>query len=310
MLPQHTDFTARTEPPTGFPFPYVDTNRNTEIVLSVGGGPKSVWSTYFMRSTGELGSENLSHTAWAPSSNGQPVGYYNSAADIHHIIYADIDGHLHELFWHGFERVAYGGDLTATASAPIAHAYKGPSGFVNAHSDNIVIFTGTDGHIRSLYWKEGPNPVGHDDLSGVASTPVAAGDVFAYYTVHNDTHQVVYRAYNGHVYELFWRGVEPVRGWDLTERSRAPISAASSNLSAYYHAGYKHVIYAADGGHLHDIMWAPGTEPIQVDLTEAFRLPHSGAGPVAFTVERTNTQHVVFLHAHEPGHNRIYELIR
>jgi hypothetical protein len=323
--PQKADFTDRTGVSRIIgAFPYVDTTRNTEILLwngevdaSVPSGEipnrLSVGDYYFTRSTGELGWENLSGTAWAPRPKGAPVGYYNRAADMNHVIYPTGNGHLHELYWRGVERVTYGGDLIAKASAP--SAVLGPaSGFVNAHNDNIVVFMGTDGHVRSLYWKEGSNNnVDDDDLSGVAGMPLGTGSPSAYYTVHNDTHQVVYRsAGNGHLYELFWRGYEPVQGWPLTERAGALQPAAGSSLSTYYHAGTntKHVVYVDYGGHMHDIFWAAGTGPRDLDLTNAFHLPHAEGPSVAFTVEGQNTQHYVFLHPHQPGQLHVLELVR
>ena len=44
-----------------------------------------------------------------------------------------------------------------------------------------MVYRGTDGDVHSLYWT-GTGAVGHDNLSGVAGTPKAAGDPVAYYT--------------------------------------------------------------------------------------------------------------------------------
>jgi hypothetical protein len=67
-----------------------------------------------------------------------------------------------------------------------------------------VVYRSNDGNIRSLYWTTGA--AGVDDLSGFARMPRAAGEAAAYYTPHNDTHQVVYRVANRHLYELYLGG--------------------------------------------------------------------------------------------------------
>ncbi|MGH4007808.1 MAG: hypothetical protein ACRDTH_06545 [Pseudonocardiaceae bacterium] len=289
---------AGTPTAAGNPFAYVDTSRNTEILLfrSSGGTVRSLyWST------GSVGHDNISGTATgAPSAASDPVGYYVAAADTHHVIYRTGDGHLHELNWTGLAPAAYGGNLTRAISAPTARGV--PSAFANAAGLNIVVYRSGNGEILGLYWADGPS--GLDRLSSVAGTPPATGDPVAYYTAHDDTHQVVYRAGNGHLYELYWPGVAPVLGWDLTP-SGAP--AATGTPAAYYSAGTntKHVIYRSADGGLHEIWWVPGgTTPAHVDLT-AWASPAADR-PAAFTVEGRNTHHVTY----RGTNNHIHELRR
>jgi hypothetical protein len=296
-----TNLTANAGAPTatGNPFAYVDTSRNTEILL-FRGGDGTVRSLYW--STGPVGHDNLSGTAGAPKAAGDPVGYYTAATDTHHVIYRTSDGHLHELNWTGVAPVVYGGNLTAAISAP--HAAGDPTAFADAAGYNLVVYRSVNGHILSLYWADGPS--GLDDLSGVAGTPLAAGDPFAYYTAHDDTHQVVYRSGDGHLYELYWPGIAPVVGWDLTAPSGAP--AAAENPAAYYSAGTntKHVIYRSADGRLHEIWWVPGGgTPAHVELTAAYGAPPAADRPAAFTVEGPNSQHV----AYRGTDNHIYEVL-
>ena len=118
-------------------------------------------------------------------------------------------------------------------------------------------------------------------------------------------HQVVYRAQNGHLWELYWAGAAPVAGRDLTWLSGAP--AATGNPVAYYSAGTntKHVIYRSADGRLHEIWWTAGGAPGHVDLTEASAAPPAADRPAAFTVEGPNTQHVVY----RGTDNHIYEVV-
>lgn len=157
-----TNLTANAGAPTaaGNPFAYVDTSRNTEILL-FRGGDGTVRSLYW--STGPVGHDNLSGTAGAPRAAGDPVGYYVRAADAHHVIYRTSDGHLHELNWTGVAPVVYGGNLTGAIGAP--RAAGDSTAFVNAAGVNIVVYRGTNSRILSLYWADGPS--GLDDLSAL-----------------------------------------------------------------------------------------------------------------------------------------------
>jgi hypothetical protein len=285
-----TDLTAHAGAPlaVGHPFAYVDTSRNTEILL-FRSSDGTVRSLYW--STGAVGHDNLSDTAGAPKAAGDPVGYYAAAYDTHNVIYRTSDGHLHSLYWVGVAPVIYGGNLTWTISAPPAAG--DPTAFINAAGVNIVVYRSVQGDILSVYWADGPS--GLDNLSGVAGTPLAAGDPVAYYTAHDDTHQVIYRGGDGHLYELYWAGVAPVVGWDLTALAGAP--TAADNPAAYYSAGThtKHVIYRSTDGGLHEIWWVPGGGiPAHVDLSAVYGAPPAADRPAAFTVEGPNTQHVVY----------------
>jgi hypothetical protein len=291
-----TNLTANANAPTasGHPFAYVDTARNTEILL-FRGGDGTVRSLYW--STGAVGHDNLGGTAGAPKASGDPVGYYDAATDGHHVVYRGGDGHLHEMNWFGVAPVSYGGNLTGAIGAPRAvgnpAAYSG-GGF------NIVAYRATNGRILSVYWNNGPS--GLDDLSGTAGTPTAASDPAAYYTAHNDTHQIYYRAGNGHIYELYWTGVAPVSGWDLTAAAGAP--AAAGNVSAYYVGpeNTKHVVYRSADGKLHEIWWFPGAAPGYSDLTAFAGAPLAADSPVGFT--ENGRQHVTY----RGTDNRIYEV--
>jgi Trypsin len=296
-----TNLTAIASAPlaTGNPFAYVDTRRNTEILL-FRGGDGTVRSLYW--STGAVGHDNLSGTARAPKATGDPVGYYAAAYDTHNVIYRTSDGHLHSLYWVGVAPVIYGGNLTGTIAAPPAAG--DPTAYIDAAGFNIVVYRSVKGDILSVYWANGPS--GLDNLSGVAGTPLAAGDPVAYYTAHNDTHQVVYRGGNGHLYELYWAGVAPVAGWDLTAPAGAP--AATGTPAAYYSASTntKHVVYRSADGGLHEIVWAPGGGiPAHINLTAAYAAPPAAADrPAAFTVQGLYTQHL----AYRGSDQHIYEM--
>ena len=284
---------------TGSPYGYVNTNRSQTILLfrDSAGTVRSLYWT-----TGAVGSDNLSGTAGAPAAAGDPVGYYHAALDTHHVIYRLPSGHFQELWWTGDDTVQGGGDLTASAAAPVSAG--SPSAFVDGSGVHLVVYRSGDGAVRDLYWTTGA--VVGEDLSGTAGTPGAAGDPVAYYTAHDDTHQVAYIGQDGHLWELYWPGVTTVVGWNLSLPSGAP--AGTGTPAAYYSAGTntKHVFYRSGDGQLHEIWWVPGGgTPAHVNLTTAYGLPAAADDPAAFTVEGPNTQHVVFRGT--DGH--IYEVL-
>jgi hypothetical protein len=272
---------------TGNPFAYADTARNTEILLFRDSGGV-VRSLYW--STGPVGHDNLSGTTGAPKAAGDPVGYYVAGADTHHVVYRGGDGHLHELFWVGVAPVQYGGNLTGAINAPKASG--SPAAFVGSGGFNIVPYRATDGRILSVYWSNGPS--GLDNLSGTAGTPKATTDPVAYYTPHDDGHQVFYVGQDGHVYELAWFGVAPVFGWSPTAAAGAP--KPSGRVAAYYSAGTnrKHVVYRSSNGRLHDVSWIPGATPEHLDLTAFANAPSAADVPAAFNVDGPNTQDVAW----------------
>jgi hypothetical protein len=279
---------AGAPPAAGNPFAYADMLRHTEILL-FRDGDGTVRSLYW--SLGPVGHDNLSGTAGAPPAAGDPVGYHAAAYDTHNVVYRGGDGHLHSLYWVGVAPVIYGGNLTWTIAAPPAAG--DPTAFINAAGFNIVVYRSVQGEILSVYWADGPS--GLDNLSGFAGTPLAAGDPVAYYTAHDDTHQVVYLGEDGHLYELYWAGVAPVVGWNLTAAAGAP--GAVGTPAAYYSAGThtKHVVYRAADGGLHEVWWVPGGGiPVHVDLTATYGAPPAADDPAAFTVEGPNTQHVTY----------------
>jgi hypothetical protein len=285
-----TDLTANAGAPAAAGSPFFYNNPATpQAILLYRGKDGKVRSLYW--DFGAVGVDDLSGTAGAPKAAGDPVGYHHAAHDTHHVVYASADGHLHELFWVGLAPVQHGGDLTAAASAP--QAVGRPSAFVDGSGTHIVIYRDPDGVVRDLSWSTGA--VAGEGLSDFAGTPTAKGDPVAYYTAHDDTHQVAYVGADGHVWELFWPDVAPVVGWDLSAAAGAP--PATGNAAAYYQEGThtKHVIYRSDDDRLHELWWVPGGgTPAHVDLTAAYGLPSAADDPAAFTVEGPNTQHVVF----------------
>ena len=286
----------------GNPFAYVDTLRNTEVLL-YRGSDNGVHSLYW--STGPVGHDFLSGTAGTPNAGGNPVGYYTPSIDTHNVVYRRRDGHLHLLTWVGVAPVFDGGNLTGAVQQPTAAG--DPTAFVGSAGFNWVVYRSVDHRILGLAWNVGatiPN-----DLSGAAGAAPPAGDPVAHFTVHDDTHQVYYRDGNGHVWELFWSGNAPVQARNLTAATPGAV-AATGTPTAYYSAGADahHVVYRSGAGRLHEFRWqSRGSTPEHADLTASAATPRPSADRLAgFTSEGTPSRHV----AYRGVDNHIYEVRR
>ncbi|MEJ7739507.1 MAG: hypothetical protein WKF97_18950 [Chitinophagaceae bacterium] len=297
-----TDLTANAGAPAaqGNPFTYFDPADN-QVVLVFRGTDNQVRTLYWM--FGAVGHDNLTGAINAPKTAGDPAGWFSAHDAFHHVVYRSGDGHLHELWWQGQGGVGHG-DLTAQANAVSAAGDPWPY-YDPVRSTNIVVFRGTDRHIRSLYWAP-DGAVGQDDLSGFAGTPAAAGDPFAWFTPAEDTHRIVYRAANGHLYELFWPNVAPVQGRDLTALSGAP--PAIGNVSGGYNPSdnTQHVIFHSANGRMHELWHFLGETAVHhVDLTAAYGGPPAVDRPVYYASMRAPNQHV----AYRGTNGHIYELL-
>lgn len=275
---------------TGDPFGYVDTTRNTEILLYRSRDDDSVHSLSW--STSRPSHNNLSGDAGTPPAEGNPVGYYMPITGDHRVIYRESHGHLYYLSWDGGINVG-GYDRTATFHAPAAAG--DPTAFVTATGVELAVYRSeSDGHIRSL-WAEEATGFGVDDLSGVAGTPPAVADPVGYYTAHDDTVQVVYRAGHGRLHELYAAGNATISGWNIMPDDAPP---AIGTPAAYYSPGTntKHVAYRSADDRLHEIWWVPGestTNYIEPSML-AGEDSHAKARPAAFAVPGANSLHLAY----------------
>lgn len=86
-----------------------------------------------------------------------------------------------------------------------------------------------DGHIRAHYWSTGAT--GHDNLSAAAGSPAAAGDPHAFFTPHDQAHQVHFRGTVGHIHAL----AAPCAG---RPHAFAGPQVAAARIAANFRAGF------------------------------------------------------------------------
>jgi len=230
----------------------------------------------------------LSQSINAPPTASRPIGYFNPVDQLHLIVYRTADGNLQALYWKGAE-AARREDLTSGARA--MGAVGNPAAYLDTkRGTNIVVYRASDGHIRSIYWSNGPS--GLDDLSGFAQAPIAQGDPAAHYMPELDAHRIVYRSAGGRLYDLHCIGTAPVARRDLTAVAGAPPAASDPCLWYNPRGKLKHVVYVGGDGHVYDLRSSGDNAPALVDLSmESVAAPAAGT-PFGFS--GPTHQHVVY----------------
>ncbi|HVK05740.1 MAG TPA: metallophosphoesterase [Armatimonadaceae bacterium] len=196
----HEDSTALGSAPAakGDPSPYFNPSRG-ETIIPFRGADDHIHSVYW--TTGAVGHDRLSQTAGSPRAAGDPCGYYSAYDDCHQIVYRSAtDGHVHELWWAGFEPVR-SRNLTAMAAAPPAHS--DPVAFHSPEAGSKhVVYRSADGHVHEIRWVPGATDPAHTDLSVQSGAAPAAGRPRGF---NGPTQRhAVYRGTDGNVHEIRW----------------------------------------------------------------------------------------------------------
>ena len=211
--------------------------------------------------------------AGVATGSGDPAAYVFRAQGTEHVVYRGFDNHVHELRkdasgWHH-------GDLTALTGAPAAAG--DPAGYVfDAQGTQHVMYRSGDGHVHELWW-DATNGWGSGDLTAVTGAPTAAGDPAAYVFDAEGSQHVIYRAGNGHLYELWWTATQGWNQGDLTAAAGSPPAAGDPGAYEFRAEGTQHVVYHTADGHMHEMWWRPGPGNHDGDLTIAARPPKPNA---------------------------------
>jgi hypothetical protein len=290
----HTDLTSASPgspPAAGNPFGYVYDNQGGQNVIfrATNGHVYELW-----RTSARIGHSNLTSLGQAPAATGDLAAYMDPVGQ-HIAVYRGSDRNVHSLYW---TTDAVGHDnLTGSVQAP--KAAGNPVGyFTRADNVNHVIYRRDNGHLQELWWF-GTNPVGHGDLTALASAPSATGDPSPYVDTTRGDNIVVYRGTDGDVHSLYW-STGPVGHDNLSGVAGAP--KAGGDPFGYYtaHNDSHQVVYRGGNGHIYELWWV-GTTPVNFwDLGAPSGAPLAASDPAAYYSARTNTKHVIYRSAN--GH--------
>jgi len=272
----HGDLTTMTGAPAaaGDPAGYVFEAQGTQHVMyrSGDGHVHELW----WDATAGWHRSDLTAVTGAPAAAGDPAGYAFEAQGTQHVMYRAANGHVHELWWDATN--GWGsGDLTAITGAPTAAG--DPAAYVfdaQGTQTQHVMYRSGNGHVHELWW-DATNGWGGGDLTAVTGAPAAAGDPAAYVFDAEGSQHVIYRAGNGHLYELWWTAALGWNQGDLTAAAGSPPAAGDPGAYEFRAEGTQHVIYRTADGHLHEMWWRPGPGNHDGDLTIAARPPKPNA---------------------------------
>jgi hypothetical protein len=213
------------------------------------------------------GHGDISTAVGASHAAGDPVAYQKPNGE-NIVIYRGTDSHVHGLYW--LTGAVRHDELSRFARAPSAAG--DPAAYHTSFDDvHQVVYRSADGHVHELWW-QGNNPVSHWDLTAATKdAPVAAndssGDPIAHYNAGDNTKHVIYRARDGHLYDLSWvPGTAKPSCIDLTAYAVAPLAA--DKPSAFVVApNTQHVLYRGNDNQIHEIRWSrPVTLHERVDF--------------------------------------------
>lgn len=225
-----------------------------------------------------------------------------------HIVFLGEDSHIHELSkdasgWHC-------SDLTVAASGmyPAVHANEVVDDVLDRHGARHIAYLGSDAHVHDLY--EDASRWHDEDLNKLARGmyPVTqavqlAGDAFD----PQGSQHIAYLGNDVHIHELY----KDAGGWhdaDLTQLASGMYPAVRpwKLCSGIFDAGgRRHVVYAGDDGHIHELYNDPGgwhdadLTAAAAGVSPAFRV----RAPATDMFDPQGTRHIVFLgdddHIHE-----------
>ena len=144
-------------------------------------------------------------------------------------------------------------DLTNATGA--LSAAGDPAGYTwDVDKTQHVVYRGSDGHIRELWFSSSAWAWNQNDLTIATGALRSAGDPAGYTWDVDNTQHVIYRGDDGHIHELWFSST--AWNWnhnDLTNATGAP--AATGDPAGYTWAVDKthHVVYRGTDGNIHDI---------------------------------------------------------
>lgn len=229
------------------------------------------------------------------AASGSPCVVLPGVAATHSLVYRGTDGALHES-WDTPGSFG-GGRLADRSVAP--EASGDPAAYLDPLGVNVVVYSGADGGVHSLYWR-GTEPAGHDALSAAAGAPSAVGSPSAYHLA--GMNHVVYRDDHGGIHELSWTGDGAVSHGDISRYVEAPLAAGDPCGYPVTSSPQNIIVYRGVDDGIHSLYWADG--PTGHDALSSYvGSPRASGEPVGYYTAHNDAHQVVYRgqddHLHE-----------
>ncbi len=239
-----------------------------EVTAGTGEGSNAIYGAV-TPSSGSTVTQSLSFV-WqgnAAASGSALDGYWGSDSS-QHVNFVDINGHVHELYYHPGIAGWVDNDLTSMAKGTVAIPGSALDGYWGSDSSQHVNFIDTNGHVHELYFHPGGAWVDNDLTFVAKGTSAAPSSTLDGYWGSDSSQHVNFIDINGHVHELYFH---PGGTWvdnDLTLTAKGSSAAPGSELDAYWGSdNSQHVNFVSIDGHVHELYFHPGGAWVDNDLT-------------------------------------------
>ncbi len=194
-----------------------------------------------------------------PRAASDPHGFAFEGHNSAHIIYRTSDGHIHHVFWNASGW--HDGPLTQATTGPKAPVGD-PYGFaLEAQGNLFIAYRTKDNHISLLIWDPSGwrSPIDVDQLLNKMLL-LAASDPSGFAFEKHNSANVIYRASDGHIHQVFW---DP-SGWhdgNLTQLSGVatgpgqPVALGVPHSFAFQALNDAIVVYRASDNHIDQLYW-------------------------------------------------------
>jgi PQQ enzyme repeat len=241
----HSNLSLLTGAPAAAGDPFGSLTPGGNQIVDYMGTDGHIRQLYF--SNGHSVHVDLTAVTSAPLSGGDPFEYLNGSSQI--VPFRGVDSDIHQLYTINNNTQWVQADVSAVVHAPAAAG--DPFGSLTPGGNQIVDYTGTDGHIHQLYISNGHWV--HLDLTAVTNAPLSGGDPFEY--LYGSGQVIPFRGVDSDIHQLYT--INNNTQWvhaDLSSSAGAPPSAGDPFA---YIFGRQDVVYRGTDGHIHLLFLQP-----------------------------------------------------
>jgi hypothetical protein len=235
---------------------------------------------------------DLTAVTGSPLSVNGVTGYTWDVDETQHVVYAGVDGHLHELWFHHGHGWNHN-DLTGATGGPASEGRV--KGYTRAADQTQhVAYHAKDGHTHQLSFSHSRGWVDRDLSAAAGNPPNANGiDLTGYAWAVDKTQHVFTTGGDFHIHELWFDG-----RWhhnDLTVASGGSDAFSAPAAYTWDVDSTQHVIYGSVDGHVHELWYDHTSGWNHEDLTAVTDCPRTTHGITGYTWDLDQSQRIVYL---------------